>query len=209
MKKHKPLDFLAYILVAFLILLAVVINPNSINPTSYVAAGHPVGTGIEKVSYGAYNLGTWIEKFFGTKNAVFPKGACAQVAEELLNDKLNDIVVVTEGFSSTGPQRISTVMFGIEQDFIGALDMIYGDDLVAREGSDVLLDLWVEAIVRLPKTTKTTHLSIFLFGKKEGNVIHIQEGEVSTPISKCNFDITEGEYKSTCEVGRTHEYPSE
>ncbi len=206
MKKHKPSDYLAYVLVAFLILLALVINPGSTNPTSFVAAGQPVGSGIETPGYGGYTLGTWAQKFFKTSKSVFPEGACAQVAEELIYDQLNSYLVVTEDFTTHGPQRISTMMFGIRQDFIGAMEMVYGKDLIDREDSDIVLDIWVEAIVRLPKTTRTTQIEITLFGKKVGDTIVIKAGSVDTPIMKCNFDTANVTTLESCKIERSYTY---
>lgn len=157
----------------------------------------------------AYSLNDWINKFFDTNGIVFSKGTCSDVAQDLLRLSLNERLQVTEQFTTQGNQKVSSLMFGIKQEFVGALEMIYGKDLVKKEDSDSLLNFWSEAIVRLPRLERTTEIEVTLYGNSKDK-FYVNHGKFTTPMIECDFSFDEFEKEvCNCRTERTHEYINE
>lgn len=180
----------------------------------------------ENPSRFAYTLENWMNNFFEIDGITFPKGYCANIAKELLSTQIKKKLQVTEDFTTTGSQRVSTRMFGIDQEYVGALEMIYGKELVNKNTTesilkkyhveiinkdeiDSVLNFWSETIVKLPHLERTTEIEVTLFGVSKDK-FKVTLGRLTTPILDCLFITKEdGSADCNCKIKRTHDYVNE
>lgn len=207
MKEKDASKYFIFFFVFALIALGVLVWPNQYNTESVTGSSHIQFE--EKPERYAKTLENWIDEFFHIDGIIFPEGYCPEIAKELLENCVKKKLKVTEDFSTIGQQRVSSVLFGIEQEFVGALEMIQGKDLLKDEGVESGLNLWVEAIVRLPKFSRASEIEVSLLGATKDK-FYVQRGNFSTPLLICGFTaLPNGESECSCETGRRYEYINE
>lgn len=201
--KDKNWQYISYIFVIAFIATILITAPRTMTGGSHISIYE------EKPSTYAYKLKDWVYNFFQIENAVFPTGTCADITKEFLTEFLEKGPSVTEKFTTTGSQRVQSLLFGIEQEFVGAIEMIHGKNLVDREDSDSILNLWVEGVVRLPKLSRASELEVTIYGEASDH-FYVKSGKFSTPMLECNFfALPNGASECKCETGRTYEYVNE
>lgn len=154
----------------------------------------------------AYNLNHHMQDFFLVPNAVFPDCVCADLAKEI-GGRMDQLALqVAEDFTTYGPQRVSTRVFGIEQEYAGGLEMIYGKDLVNKPGQDSAINLIIDTVVRLPRLERSAGIEMTLYGQKEDR-LYINVGMIQTPMLECYFKRNiDDTCDCMCDTGMTHEY---
>lgn len=157
----------------------------------------------------AYTLNHHMQDFFNVPNAVFPECACTQVAREIGRRFDEMPLQVTEDFTTYGPQRVSSRVFGIEQEFAGGLEMVYGKDLVNKPGQDSAINMLVETVVRLPRLERSSGVEMTLYGVTE-DVLYVNAGRIRTPMLECTFYRTvNNQCNCMCETGLDYDYVNE
>ena len=155
----------------------------------------------------AYTLNDWIRGFFGIQGVFFPTGSCMEIPTGLFNEIVFRSISVTEDVSTKGTERVSTVMFGFEEDTLGALEMAHGNVALGGGAEDSYINLIAIAPVRIPKMTRHSYIELSLFGKS-GDLFYVTRGQVRTPIIFCDFTSQNGQAICNCEAGRTFDYGS-
>ena len=131
MKEKDASKYFIFFFVFALIALGALVWPNQHSTESVTGSSHIQFE--EKPERYAKTLENWADDFFHIDGIIFPKGVCPEIAKELLEQNIKKSPVVTEDFTTTGSQKICSLMFGFEQEFIGALEMIYGQSLLEKE----------------------------------------------------------------------------
>ena len=207
MKNKDNSKYFIFFFVFELIALAVFVSPKQYNTEIVTGSSHIQFE--EKPERYAKTLENWIDEFFHIDGIIFPNGPCPEIARELLEDCVKKKLKVTEDFTTIGTQRVSSVLFGIEQEFVGALEMIQGKELLKDKGVDSGLNLWVEAVVRLPKFSRASEIEVSLLGTTKDK-FYVQKGNFSTPLLLCGFTaLPDGTSECSCETGRRYEYINE
>ena len=161
--------------------------------------------GEERSTY-AYTLNDWVRGFFQVESIVFPPGSCTSVVEEIYGNMAFKPLSATEDLSTHGRERTSSVMFGFEGDAIGALEMIYGKNLINMDGIDSSLNLIGEAPVRLPKLTRVANVELSLYGVSRDK-LYVTEGALVLPTLQCRFVVEDGRAVCDCNrIERTYDY---
>ncbi len=206
MKNKNNVHYIGYFLIIVLIAFSIFISSKGSQNNIYPTGGsHLQFNQIDEKNY-AYTLGTWINKFFEIDDFVFPKSACTDIAQQFLQNFKKKSPQVTEHFTTTGPQRISSRLFGIKQEFAGVIEMIHGKDLINEEGIDSILNFWVEGVVRLPKISRASGIEFILCGETKEK-FYVKHGKIKTPIMDCTFEgQPDGTAICDCKIERTHDY---
>jgi len=200
--KNKTWQYISYMVVIASIAIAIMVTPKTITGSSQIQ--------FQEQSRYAKTLQNWIHEFYDINGIIFPKGSCTETAKGLLENCLTKRLQVTEDFTTTGPQRVSSLMFGIEQEFVGVAEMIYGKDLVDKENCDTVLNYWVEEVVRLPKLSRASEIEATFYGSIVDNQFYVKNGKFTTPMIECFFEARpDGSSDCTCKTGRRHEYVNE
>ncbi len=183
--KHQFLIFATAGLVVFFALLNV--NMPSITGR-YVQESH--------VDVRAVTLNDIVKDFYGVRYIDFPAGGCGDVAASLYDDVFLRPVDDTAGFSSVGAERIATVNFVIDRtERLGTLDMM----LKSNGGEDAILNVNAEAVVVIPKQTRSTFMLMDLYGTL-GDHFYVTRGRFSIPSLDCTFITNDDQTICDCKV---------
>ncbi len=201
--KNTNWQYISYIFVIAFIATIIIVAPTNLTGSGHIIIHE------EKPSSYAYTLRDWVYKFFQTEGVVFPTGTCSDITREFLSQFLQKGPSVTEKFATTGIQRVQSLLFGIEQEFVGAIEMVHGKDLVEQQGSDSILNLWVEGVVRLPKLSRASEMEITIYGEAK-DMFYVKKGRFSTPMIECNFTaLHDGTSDCKCSTEKTYHYVNE
>jgi hypothetical protein len=153
----------------------------------------------------SYSLDDWVNGFFRIRGLKWPKGSCTDVANQLFDFVIYSHLTVTEDFSTFGPERMSNVVYGLEQEHAGAIEMIYGKDLLKDYPGDSALHLYAESVVRIPHVDRASEMHLNLFGYSE-DYFYVTHGRIVTPTLECDFTSKEGVATCECKYSHTAEY---
>lgn len=180
-----------YISVAFVLLGVLFVSDNSI-------------TGRIVDDTMAYSLHSHAMDFFGTSEIVFPPSVCSQTLSDLYDDVARSSLDVSTGFITTGSERLSTLSFVIDRtEKYGTADFVKSPTFIYRH-VDSLITINTEAVVRVPKETRTTYVVMDLYGSSSqtsrGSLFLVQGGRFSTPSVDCFFVYVNGRTVCDCDV---------
>jgi hypothetical protein len=152
----------------------------------------------------AYSLHSHAMDFFGTSELIFPPSQCSQTLSDLYNDVARAPLDVSTGFSTTGGERLSTLSFVIDRtEKYGTADFVKSPTFIYRH-VDSLISINTEAVVRVPKETRTTYVVMDLYGSSSptprGSLFLVQGGRFSTPSVDCFFVYVNGRTVCDCDV---------
>jgi len=153
----------------------------------------------------SYTLGDWVNGFYQVRGLVWPRSACTMVAKELYDSVATAHLTVSEDISTFGEERMSNIMFGIEQEKAGAVEMIYGNGLLNKYPGDSAMHVYVESVVRIPHVDRASQIHLNLFGYSE-DYFYITYGKIITPTITCEFTSEDGLATCNCTYGLTTDY---
>jgi len=140
-------------------------------------------------------------EFFDVEEIIFPNGVCIPAAHELYGGVAYVPIDTSVGYSTSGPERISTLSFVIDRtEKYGTIDFVKTATFLASENADSLITLSTEAIVRVPKRIRTTYLIMDLYGNTVGPFMYITGGRFSTPSTDCIFLVVNGRALCDCDI---------
>ena len=194
-------------LVTVILVGVLIISPNYFTETRFeTPTGQLIYTPPYKESQDfSYTLDDWVNGFFEVRGVKWPKGSCTGVGKQLYDFLAHNHLTVTEDFSTFGPERMSNVVFGLEQEHAGAMEMIYGKDLLKGYPGDSALHVYAESVVRIPHVDRASEMHLHLFGYSE-DYFYITHGNLVTPTLKCTFTSHEGIANCECQYEHTAEY---
>lgn len=202
---HHSITFVS----AIVVLVLIVASSEDLHLKMSDPTGNIVAPQFERPTTYAYNLNHWMQDFFGVPSASFPECACTDIAKEIGQILEKQALQVTEDFTTHGPQRVSSVVFGIEQEFAGGLEMVYGKDLVNKPGQDSAINLLVETVVRLPRLERSGGVEMTVYGVTK-DLLYVNAGRIRTPMLDCSFARkADNKCDCFCITGRTTEYINE
>lgn len=170
-------DVLIFGILMLVAALAFVFDPGT--PTTGAAMGETY----------AYALDDFSRQFYGVHVIQFPEHACGQLAHSYLNNIFYQPLSVYEELEAKADgERAKTLMFGIEEQTAGALEMIHGNELVCKDYTD-FLGLMVHRGVRVPRLERDAILEVLAFGRTENQVFKIEKGRFRTAMLECEFDL--------------------
>ena len=138
----------------------------------------PSGLVVEGSNTYAKTFGHLVNEFFDVGGIYFPPGVCTNVLEELYLNIAPERVDVTQGFETTGRERLASINFVVKRTTpFGTLDMIKGQTLVGEPGIDSLININAETLIRVPKDQRATYMSIELLGISN-TVFVVKKGEI-------------------------------
>lgn len=161
-------------------------------------------TGLAAGDTRAYSLHSHAMDFFGTSEVVFPPSQCSQTLSDLYDDVAREVLDVSTGFRTTGSERLSTLSFVIDRtEKYGTADFVKSPTFIYRH-VDSLISINTEAVVRVPKETRTTYVVMDLYGSSAptpmGSFFLVQGGRFSTPSTDCFFIYVNGRTVCDCDV---------
>lgn len=156
----------------------------------------------------AYTLNDWLMDFYNIYGIQFPEGVCTEVAQDLYNELAFDPTTVTEDFSTKGRNRISSIMYGIEENVVGSLEMIHGIGVIQEDNViDSKIYLTADAVVKIPKFTRISHIELVLNGVTLGrNFFEVKSGRIETPTLHCEFFTKNNQIICDCSTGFSEEF---
>lgn len=159
----------------------------------------------EDLKFHSYSMGDWVNGFYQIRGIVWPKGSCTKVAQDLYDFLANNHMTVSEDFSTFGDERVSNLVFGIEQEHAGAVEMVHGEDLLKGYPGDSAMHVYAESVVRIPHMDRASEIHLNLFGYAE-DYLYVTYGKIVTPTLTCEFTSQEGVAQCDCTYEQTTEY---
>lgn len=152
----------------------------------------------------AYSLHSHAMDFFRTSEMIFPPSVCSQSLADLYDDVARAPLDVSTGFRTTGDERLSTLSFVIDRtEKYGTADFVKSPTFLYPH-VDSLISINTEAVVRVPKETRTTYVVMDLYGSPTrtpgGSFFLVQGGRFSTPSVDCFFVNVGGRTVCDCDV---------
>jgi len=191
--RHQLILFASVGIIMFFVLL----NVNIPSPTG----GFLTKTYAEEESQTySMQLHRRAKNFFQVADIVFPPDSCGYMAQELYGNIAFKSVQVTEGFQTNGAERLSTLSFVVDfDDVFGTIDFVRSPRFLAEQNSDNLISISTEAIVRLPKSSRTTYYAMDLYGVSD-TFYYVTRGRFSTPTVDCVFVVENGDTMCDCDI---------
>jgi len=160
----------------------------------------PTGKVIEETGNYAELLNHHVTDFFQIGGVMFPLDNCGAVAKQIYEDIAFVIVDTTTGFSTSGVERLASLNFVIDRtERYGTIDMAKGRTLVGKNGVDSMIALNVEAIVRVPKNSRSNFVAMELYGNSDG-IFTVEHGAFSTASLDCTFVVSNGRTVCDCKT---------
>jgi hypothetical protein len=161
-------------------------------------------TGLAVGETRAYSLHSHAMDFFRTSEIVFPPSVCSQALGDLYDSVARATLDVSTGFRTNGEERLSTLSFVIDRtEKYGTADFVKSPTFIYRH-VDSLISINTEAVVRVPKETRTTYVVMDLYGSTSptpmGSFFLVQGGRFSTPSTDCFFVYVNGRTVCDCDV---------
>lgn len=161
-------------------------------------------TGLAVGETRAYSLHSYAMDFFGTSEIVFPPSVCSQNLNDLYSSVARVPLDVSTGFKTSGVERLSTLSFVIDRtEKYGTADFVKSPTFIYPY-VDSLISINTEAVVRVPKETRTTYVVMDLYGASSptprGSLFLVHGGRFSTPTIDCFFVYVNGRTVCDCDV---------
>jgi len=165
------------------------------------------GDGITGLAAGetrAYSLHSHAMDFFGTSEIVFPPSQCSQTLSDLYDSIARPQLDVSTGFKTSGSERLSTLSFVIDRtEKYGTADFVKSPTFIYPHVNS-LISINTEAVVRVPKETRTTYVLMDLYGSSNptprGSLFFVHGGRFSTPTVDCFLVYVNGRTVCDCDV---------
>jgi|GEM_PF-1791009 len=135
-----------------------------------------------------YSLHSHAMDFFKTSEIVFPPSVCGQSLQDLYDEVARAPLDVSTGFKTTGSERLSTLSFVVDRtEKYGTADFVKSPTFI-YPNVDGLISINTEAVVRVPKETRTTYVVMDLYGaSSRSSLFEVKGGRFSTPSVDCFF----------------------
>lgn len=148
-----------------------------------------------------YSLHSHAMDFFKTSEIVFPPSVCGQSLQDLYDDVARSPLDVSAGFKTTGDERLSTLSFVVDRtEKYGTADFVKSPTFI-YPNVDSLISINTEAVVRVPKETRTTYVVMDLYGSaSRSSLFEVKGGRFSTPSVDCFFVNVYGRTVCDCDV---------
>jgi len=186
--KHQLLIFASIGLVVFFALLNI----------DFPALHSPTGNVVDEPEIYAMTLDDIASRFFNIAYIDFPAGGCGEVASDLYNLVFLQPLDATAGFSTSGNDRLATINFVIGRtEHVGTLDMM---NKAPGTGDNAVLNLNAEAVVNIPKQSRSTFLVMDLHGITGEGKFYVTKGRFSTPSIDCSFITRTDQTVCDCKV---------
>ena len=134
--------------------------------------------------------------FFGVRFIDFPSGDCGDVAASLYDNVFLRPVDDTAGFVTSGYDRLASINFVIDRnERLGTLDMM----TQSNGGENAVLNVNTEAVVVIPKQTRSTFMVMDLYGSLSDR-FYVTRGRFSIPSLDCTFVTRNDQTVCDCKV---------